>query len=179
MQIENWSIPIFIFAFISLFALRFFSKSGAIRLDRLCDWQRFDGGYERRRPRSRGSRDPSTAAILRVSRRKALIRRAPCACGRGFPAAVTSRTVCSAVDCVPFVVRKHVSGAVGICFPAEEWEFEAGASMSLLVLFSLRRNVHIFSFVKEKRVLFFAERIKLFFVAIFCYLCYYEQDHYQ
>ena len=50
--------------FIFLFTLRFFSKSGAIPFDRLCGWQRFGGGYKRRRPRSRGSRDPSIAAIF-------------------------------------------------------------------------------------------------------------------
>ena len=39
-------------------------------------------------------------------------------------------------------------------FPADEWEFEAVASMSLLVLFSSVRKAHIFSLKKEKRVLF-------------------------
>ncbi len=37
-------------------------EAASLRLDRSCGRQRFDGGYERRHPRSRGSRDPSTAA---------------------------------------------------------------------------------------------------------------------
>ena len=39
-------------------------EAASLRLDRLCGRQRFGGGYERRRPRSRGSRDPSIAAIF-------------------------------------------------------------------------------------------------------------------
>ena len=39
-------------------------EAASLRLDRSCGRQRFDGGYERRRPRSRGSRDPSTAAVF-------------------------------------------------------------------------------------------------------------------
>ncbi len=37
-------------------------EAANLRLDHLCGRQRFDGGYERRRPRSLRSRDPSTAA---------------------------------------------------------------------------------------------------------------------
>ena len=37
-------------------------EAASLRLDRLCGRQRFGGGYERRRPRSLRSRDPSTAA---------------------------------------------------------------------------------------------------------------------
>ena len=33
--------------------------------------------------------------------------------------ALDARSACSAVACVPFAVRKHVSGAVGIRSPAE------------------------------------------------------------
>ena len=39
-------------------------EAASLRLDRLCGRQRFGGGYERRHPRSRGSRDPSTAAVF-------------------------------------------------------------------------------------------------------------------
>ena len=39
-------------------------EAASLRLDRSCGRQRFDGGYERRRPRSRGSRDPSIAAVF-------------------------------------------------------------------------------------------------------------------
>jgi len=37
-------------------------RTASLRLDHLCGRQRFGGGYERRRPRSRSSRDPSIAA---------------------------------------------------------------------------------------------------------------------
>ena len=39
-------------------------EAASLRLDRLCGRQRFGGGYKRRHPRSRSSRDPSTAAIF-------------------------------------------------------------------------------------------------------------------
>ena len=39
-------------------------ETANVPFDRLRDWQRFDGGYERRRPRSRSSRDPSIAAAF-------------------------------------------------------------------------------------------------------------------
>ena len=60
-------------------------EAANVPFDRLCGWRRFDGGYKRRRPLSRGSRDPSTAALLQASCRSALTRRAPCACGRELP----------------------------------------------------------------------------------------------
>ena len=86
--------------------------------------------------------------FLRVSCRKALTRRAPCACGRGFPAARNSRTGSGGL-CEP---REHCNTfrAVCMCFPADGGEFEAIASMSLLVLFSSVRKAHFFSFGKER-----------------------------
>ena len=39
-------------------------ETANVPFDHLCDWQRFDGGYERRHPRSRSSRDPSIAALF-------------------------------------------------------------------------------------------------------------------
>ena len=39
-------------------------EAANVPFDRLCGRQRFGGGYERRRPRSRGSRDPSIAAMF-------------------------------------------------------------------------------------------------------------------
>ncbi len=39
-------------------------ETANVPLGRICGWQRFGGGYKRRRPRSRGSRDPSTAAVF-------------------------------------------------------------------------------------------------------------------
>ena len=63
-------------------------EAANLRLDHLCGRQRFDGGYERRRPRSLRSRDPSTAAPFASIAPEWLTRRAPCACGHG----VSSRT---------------------------------------------------------------------------------------
>mgnify|MGYP000763320972 CR=1 FL=1 len=87
--------------------------------------------------------------------------------GASFPAVHTLRTAklpCNAValhcdtidfstmlskgiDCFPVHARRaHVGarfrllGAVGMCFPADGWEFEAEASMSLFVLFSSVRK---------------------------------------
>ena len=45
-----------------LYRKKSIKRTASLRLDRSCGWQRFDGGYERRRPRSLRSRDPSTAA---------------------------------------------------------------------------------------------------------------------
>ena len=81
-----------------------------------------------------------------TSYRKALIRRAPCACGRGLSVAQTSRTGSGGL-CEP---REHCNTfrAVGMRSPAEAWEFEAAASMSLLVLFSSLRKAHFFLLCK-------------------------------
>ena len=49
---------------------------------------------------------------------------------------------------------------VGMRLPVAQWEFEAIASMSLLVLFSSVRKAHFFSFGKEKRVLFLSAQEK-------------------
>ena len=97
-------------------------------------------------------RQPPPVRRYHTGRRSHGARLAPA--GANCPVAVTSRTACSAVACVPFAVRKHVSGAVCIRFPADGWEFEAKPQQLFWYLFSLWRKVHIFSFVKEKRVLF-------------------------
>ena len=60
-------------------------RTASLRLDRLCGWPRFDGGYERRHPRSRSSRDPRAAAPVLNIVPDGAQRRAPCACGRGPP----------------------------------------------------------------------------------------------
>ena len=62
--------------------------------------------------------------------------------GAGFPAARTCRTGSGGLC----ELREHCNTfrAVGIHFLADEWEFEAIASMSLLVLFSSVRKAHIF-----------------------------------
>ncbi len=87
-----------------------------------------------------------------ISHRKALTRRAPCACGRRLPVAQTSRAASGGL-CEP---REHCNTfrAVCTCFPAEAWEFEAKPQQLFWYLFSLRRKVHIFSFVKERNVSF-------------------------
>ena len=72
--------------------------------------------------------------------------------GAGFPDARTCRTGSGGL-CEP---REHCNTfrAVCTCFPAEAWEFEAKPQQLFWYLFSLRRKVHIFSFVKERNVSF-------------------------
>ena len=66
--------------------------------------------------------------------------------GAYFPLAVASRTGSGGL-CEP---REHCNTfrAVGMRSPAEAWEFEAAASMSLLVLFSSLRKAHFFLLCK-------------------------------
>ena len=45
-----------------LYRKKSIKRTASLRLDRLCGRQRFGGGYKRRHPRSRSSRDPSIAA---------------------------------------------------------------------------------------------------------------------
>ena len=96
--------------------------------------------------------------LLPISCRKALTRRAPCACEREL----------STRSCVPHgewwpvrAVRalQHLSSR-GYVLASRWMEFEAIASMSLLVLFSSVRKAHFFSFGKEKRVLFLSAQEK-------------------
>ena len=41
-------------------------ETANVPLGRICGWQRFGGGYKRRRPRSRSSRDPSAAPFANI-----------------------------------------------------------------------------------------------------------------
>ena len=87
-----------------------------------------------------------------TSYRKALIRRAPCACGREL----------STRSCVPhgewWPVRapralQHLSSR-RYAFPSRSMRVRDGVSVSLLVLFSSVRKAHFFSFEKERNVSF-------------------------
>ena len=86
-----------------------------------------------------------------TSRRMALTRRAPCACGRGvssrsyFPHGVFRRglrTLCGTQTRV---------GSRGYTLPSRSMRVRDGVSVNLLVLFSLRRKVHIFLLFKEEK----------------------------
>ena len=55
---------------------------------------------------------------------------------------------------------KQLSGAVGIHFSADGGESETGVSVNLLVLFSLRRKVHIFLLWQGENVCFSLQKEK-------------------
>ncbi len=89
--------------------------------------------------------------FLSISCQKALIRRAPCACGRelssrtDFPHGVFRRglrTLCGTQTRV---------GSRGYTLPSRSMRVRDGVSVNLLVLFSLRRKVHIFLLFKEEK----------------------------
>ena len=74
-------------------------ETASLRLDRLCGWQRFGGGYKRRHPRSLRSRDPSIAAMfVNIAPEGAHTARA-LRLRAGFPVARTSRTGEVALQC--------------------------------------------------------------------------------
>ncbi len=90
--------------------------------------------------------------LLPISCRKALTRRAPCACEREL----------STRSCVPhgewWPVRapralQHLSSR-RYAFPSRSMRVRDGVSVSLLVLFSSVRKAHFFSFEKERNVSF-------------------------
>ena len=94
-----------------------------------------------------------------ISHRKALTRRAPCACGRRLPVAQTSRAASGGL-CEP---REHCNTFRAVCmhFPAEAWEFEAIASTALLVSFlPAEKSTYLLLCKGEKRVLFLYEQEK-------------------
>ena len=93
-----------------------------------------------------------------ISYRSALTRRAPCACGRRLP----SGTYFPHGEWWPVRASRalqHLSSR-GYVLPSRKLRVRDGVSVNLLVLFSLRRKVHILSFGKEKR--------KICLVADFC-----------
>ena len=72
--------------------------------------------------------------------------------GADFPAALASRTGSGGL-CEP---REHCNTFRAVCmhFPVDGWEFEAEASMSLLVLFSSVRKAHFFLLWQRRNVSF-------------------------
>ena len=93
--------------------------------------------------------------LSRISHRKALTRRAPCACGRGLPSLAEP----SARRVVACASSASTFRAVGIHFSAAQWEFEAIASTALLVSFlPVEKSTYFSSFAKGECMLFFAER---------------------
>ena len=113
-----------------------------------------------------------------TSRREALTRRAPCACGRGLP----SRTEPLHGEWWPVRALRalqHLSSR-GYALSSRSMRVRDGSLGESFGAFLLsEKSTYLSPLIKEKRVLFFAERIKAVFIAIFCYLCYYEQNHYQ
>ena len=115
-------------------------ETASLWLDRLCGRQRFGGGYKRRRPRSRSSRDPRAAAPFSgtvpegAHTARALRLRARTAQSQELPAR-------GVVACASLASTATPSSRV-YAFSSRWMEFEAKASMSLLVLFSSVRKAH-------------------------------------
>ncbi len=133
-------------------------EAASLRLDRLCGRQRFGGGYERRRPRSLRSRDPSTAApFASIAPDGAHTARALRLRARAFqPHRASARRMlaCRAKR------EQTTVGSRGYMLLSRWMRVRDGVSVSLLVLFSSVRKAHIFSLAKEKRVLFLYEQEK-------------------
>ena len=131
-----------------LYRKKSIKRTASVPLDRSCGRQRFGGGYKRRRPRSRGSRDPSTAAIfMGIMPEGAHTARALRLRARSFQShrASARRMTESARRCaVPSV------GSRGYALASSTMRVRDSVSVSLLVLFSSVRKAHIFSFGKER-----------------------------
>ena len=128
-------------------------EAASLRLDRSCGRQRFDGGYERRHPRSRISRDPSTAAIFvdiapgsahtaRALRLRAQAFQTHRASARRMVACASSASTATPFE--PWICT----------FQQKHGSLRRKPQRLFWYLFSLRRKVHIFSFVKERNVSF-------------------------
>ena len=90
--------------------------------------------------------------FLLISYRSALTRRAPCACVRRLP----SGTYFPHGEWWPVRASRalqHLSSR-GYVLPGRKLRVRDGVSVNLLVLFSLRRKVHILSFGKERNMFF-------------------------
>ena len=87
--------------------------------------------------------------FLLISYRSALTRRAPCACVRRLP----SGTYFPHGEWWPVRASRalqHLSSR-GYVLPSRKLRVRDGVSVNLLVLFSLRRKVHIFLLFKEEK----------------------------
>ena len=127
-------------------------EAANLRLDHLCGRQRFDGGYERRHPRSRGSRDPSIAAFfVNIMPEGAHTARALRLRARTFQ---THRLPARGVVACASSASTATPSSRGYVLPSRKLRVRDGVSVNLLVLFSLRRKVHILSFGKERNMFF-------------------------
>ena len=135
-----------------LYRKKSIKRTASVPLDRSCGRQRFDGGYERRRPRSRGSRDPSIAApVLNIVPRGAHTALALCLRARSFQShRASARRV---VACASFASTATPSSR-GYELSGRKMEFEAAASTTLFVVFSSVRKRHIFLFFMLAILLF-------------------------
>ena len=123
-------------------------ETASLWLDRLCGRQRFDGGYKRRHPRSRSSRDPSTAALFgNIVPEGAHTARALRLRARAF-----SRTNFPHGEWWPVRAPRalqHLSSRVYM-LPSRWMGVRDTVSATLFVVFSSVRKRHFFFFGKER-----------------------------
>ena len=133
-------------------------EAANVPFDRLCGQQRFGGGYERRHPRSRSSRDPSTAAIFvniapeSAHTARALRLRAQASQPHLLPA--RRMLACRAKR------EQTTVGSCGYMLPSRSMRVRDGVSVSLLVLFSSVRKAHIFLLWKGENACFSLQKEK-------------------
>ena len=117
-------------------------EAASLRLDHLCGWQRFGGGYERRRPRSRSSRDPSAAApfanIVPEGAHTARALRLLAQTFQPHRASARRMLACRAKR------EQTTVGSRGYMLLSRWMRVRDGVSVSLLVLFSSVRKAHTF-----------------------------------
>ena len=148
-------------------------EAASIRLDRWCEPKMYSVGSRHVFAYRRGTQ----ATAEHAERASSAIRQfAPA--GAGFPAAQ------SPPHGEWWPVRalralQHLSSR-GYALSSRSMRVRDGSLGESFGAFLLsEKSTYLSPLIKEKRVLFFAERIKAVFIAIFCYLCYYEQNHYQ
>ena len=133
-------------------------EAASLRLDRLCGRQRFGGGYERRRPRSLRSRDPSTAAPFAsitsdgAHTARALRLRARASQRQLLPA--RRMLACRAKR------EQTTVGSRVYALLSSTMRVRDGVSVSLLVLFFSVRKAHIFLLFKGENACFSLQKEK-------------------
>ncbi|GEM_PF-5628945 len=128
-------------------------EAASLRLDRLCGRQRFGGGYERRRPRSLRSRDPSTAApFLNIAPDGAHTARA-----LRLRARASQRQLLPARRMLACRAKREQTtiGSRGYALPSRSMRVRDGSLGESFGAFLLSEKSTYFSpLAKEKRVLF-------------------------
>ena len=133
-------------------------ETANVPLGRICGWQRFGGGYKRRRPRSRGSRDPSfTAPFASIAPEdahtaRALRLRAQASQPHLLPA--RRMLACRAKR------EQTTVGSRVYALLSSTMRVRDGVSVSLLVLFSSVRKAHIFLLFKGENACFSLQKEK-------------------